>query len=308
MNVTDIIATFEQSPRKFPYEAIEEAIRLKDQIVPALLSLIENPVHLFQKCAQQPDYMGHVYAMFLLAQFRMTRAIPLVIKIYSHPTKQVDLLGWELITEDLPRIVASVYAGDPTPIKALIENEDADEYVRDAMLKTLMILVIHGKMARAELTEYCTSLIREKLDRTPSFIWCGLAKFCADLGEQGLFEDLQAIFAEDLADPSYMTLNEVEELLMRGWDQNFRKIATEPDYQLVEDVAREMEGWAFFRELDQQEILPAFSGSAIIPRMPSQTSHRSRQKPTQKIGRNQTCPYGSGKKYKNCCGKRTPHT
>ena len=25
----------------------------------------------------------------------------------------------------------------------------------------------------------------------------------------------------------------------------------------------------------------------------------------QKIGRNDTCPCGSGKKYKNCCGKNT---
>ena len=25
--------------------------------------------------------------------------------------------------------------------------------------------------------------------------------------------------------------------------------------------------------------------------------------PTQKVGRNEPCPCGSGKKYKNCCGK-----
>jgi len=228
MDITEIIATFEQSPEKFPYAAIDGAIRQKDQIVPVLLALIANPAQLFQKCEQQPDYMGHVYAFFLLAQFRITRAFPLIIKIYSRPREQVDLLGWELITEDLPRIVASVYAGDLTPIKTLIENEDADEYVRDAMLNALMTLVIHGKMPREELTEYCTFLIQEKLDRAPSFIWCGLAKTCAELAEQGLLEDLQAIFAEDLADPSYMTLDEVEELLMGGWDQKFTKLATEP--------------------------------------------------------------------------------
>ena len=306
MDVTNIIATFEQSPRKFPQTAINEAIRQKDQIVPELLALIENPEDLFQKCERQPDYMGHVYAMFLLAQFRIPRAIPLVIKIYSYPREQVDLLGWDLVTEDLPRIVASVFAGDPSPIKALIENEDADEYVRDAMLKTLMILVLHGKMAREELTAYCTFLIREKLDRTPSFIWCGVAKTCAELAEQRLLEELKVIFAEDLADPSYMTLDEVEELMMRGWSQNFTKITTESDYHLVEDVVGEMEWWAFFQEPDQQEISPAFSESAKIPRMPSQTSHRSRQKSNHKPGRNHTCPCGSGKKYKNCCGKRRP--
>jgi len=44
MEIKAIIAQFEAPPTDFPYDAIEEAIRQKEQIIPELFRLIENPM------------------------------------------------------------------------------------------------------------------------------------------------------------------------------------------------------------------------------------------------------------------------
>jgi preprotein translocase subunit SecA len=55
----------------------------------------------------------------------------------------------------------------------------------------------------------------------------------------------------------------------------------------VRDVEAEIGTWAAFR--DEEPASPAF-----VPVLPVRT--------TPKVGRNDPCPCGSGKKYKKCCG------
>ena len=93
------------------------------------------------------DYMAHLYAMFLLAQFRDTRAYPLVVRFRSLPGDLVDSLCGDFITEDLGQVLASVCGGELAGIQTLIENEATDERVRGAALSSLVTLVAADKRA-----------------------------------------------------------------------------------------------------------------------------------------------------------------
>ena len=194
MDVREIIAQFEESPQKFPRDAVTEAIRQKYEVIPELLAIIDDPPTLFQKCEHQPDYLGHVYALLLLAQFRVTQIYPLIFAICGYRSDVLKILGDEFIIEDLPRIIASVYEGDPAPIKNIIENQAADEFLRTSMLRALLLLVIHGKIARGELIDYCAFLIREQLERDPSYVWCAIASTCADLDCTRITRQISARF------------------------------------------------------------------------------------------------------------------
>ena len=306
MDIRDIIAKFKEFPPKFPRDAISEAIRQKDKIIPELLAIINDPPNLFQKCEQQPEYMGHIYALFLLAQFRVMGTFPLIIAIFGEPSEHsLTLLGDEFVIEDVPRILASVYEGDLSSLKCIIENPSANEYVREAMLKVLLILAIHEKIQREGIVTYLSFLIREKLERTPSILWCGIAKICAELAAGELLEDIRGAFAEDLVDPLYITVEDVEQEIVRGWDRNLKRIATNPHYQLVKDVVREMEWWACFQKSEPQNLAPNFSVPKKFTGKRDQIQSDPHQKTPLKIGRNEPCPCGSGKKYKKCCGKPT---
>jgi uncharacterized protein YecA (UPF0149 family) len=69
----------------------------------------------------------------------------------------------------------------------------------------------------------------------------------------------------------------VERRLARGKEAVVAKLHNER-YQLIDDTVKELEWWACFQP----------------PRAP--------QGVKKKVGRNEPCPCGSGKKYKKCCG------
>jgi hypothetical protein len=102
----------ERNDGYFARAAVTEALARRDEIVPELLRILEAVADDPQRYAKEPDHMALTYAMFLLAQFRETRACPLLVRIFSAPGETAfDLVG-ETVTEDLCSILASVSGGD----------------------------------------------------------------------------------------------------------------------------------------------------------------------------------------------------
>ena len=111
------------------------------------------------------DYMAHLYAMFLLAQFRETRAYPLVVRFVSLPSDLLDSLCGDFLTGGLGQVLPSVCGGELAGIQSLIENEDTDQWVRGSALSSLVTLVATGQKNRDEIVSYFTGLFRGKLAR-----------------------------------------------------------------------------------------------------------------------------------------------
>src|SRR5687768_9274089 len=61
-------------------EALEAAIARRDEITPFLLDILRNDA---ATLAEDDEYAGHVFAMYLLAQFREPRAYPLIVELFS---------------------------------------------------------------------------------------------------------------------------------------------------------------------------------------------------------------------------------
>ena len=71
-------------------------------------------------------------------------SIPLVIQLFSKPITFLDHLFGDMITEDLPGILASVYNGNIDLIKNVIENREVNEFVRGSFLRTQVTLVLNN--------------------------------------------------------------------------------------------------------------------------------------------------------------------
>jgi len=65
------------------------------------------------------------------------------------------------------------------------------------------------------------------------------------------------------------------------------------------------ENWLEDEEDWEEEPTPSPSSAWRKPpiRLPSMPSRTSTSQTRRKVGRNEPCPCGSGKKYKNCCGR-----
>jgi hypothetical protein len=301
MTIPEILKELEPYTGVFPEAAMKAAIEQREAITPDLLRVLEavaeNPIEF----SKRKDYMLHLFSMYLLAQFRERRAYPIIVKMFSAPGETSYDLAGETVTEGLKQILASVYDGDPSPLQGLVENQQADEFARSAALDAFVMLEHAEIIPRAEVVQYFRSLFHGKLEREPSYAWDGIVCAVAELPAPELLEEVRQAYADGLA---YETVADLE-----GIERDI--VAPKPSRQdqqyLITDAIAEMEWWAAFHPEPFSPRDPLETETPLPP--PPMTPIASTYVPPQpfirepKIGRNDPCPCGSGKKYKKCCGK-----
>ncbi len=317
MDVTEILAELEYCRGTFPRGALEAAIANRDLMIPELLSVLETSVNDFGKLVAEPDYMLHLYAMYLLAQFREPRAYPLIVEFFSLPDGATDEAAGSLVTEDLCRILASVSCGDDSGIKSLIENETLDEYVRSAAVRALVALVACDEKSREEVISYFHELFNGGIRREYSVVWNNLVSCGADLYPEELYNDIEQCYRDDLVESFFVSLDNVRDMLKLGKEETLRQLGIRREYTLITDMIRDMEWWDCFKPAENPkrklENKIAKAKLSKLLRRRSKAVRRPHEEPmrSRKIGRNEPCPCGSGKKYKKCCllkGETNPFT
>ena len=293
MTIPEILKALGPYTGRFPRQAMQAAIEQREAITPELLRVVEavaeNPEHY----SRREGHMLHLFALYLLAQFQEKRAYPSVVKMFSAPGETPFELAGDTVTERLNRIFASVYDGNPAPLQDLVENEAANEYVRNAAIDAFVVLAHTDQMTREAVVAYFTSLFHGKPKRSYSHTWDGLAIAVADLPAPELLDYVRQAYAEGLVSPGFVRLEGIERIL-REQKQGRRERG-----RLITDAIAEMEWWASFKKAGQtaSKVAPAQPSAAVAADTPSLP------KVHKKPWRNAPCPCGSGLKYKKCCGK-----
>jgi hypothetical protein len=294
MSADAVVRTLEYNSGVFPMSAMREAVAQRTAVTPLLLAALEGAADAPGELLDDPaPYMLHLYAMYLLAQFRERRALDPLIRLFSLPGGMTDSLTGDVVTEDLPAILASVCGGDTAPIKELIENREADVYARDAGIRALLTLVAESALERDELIEYLRA-VHGNLG-TDEWELCTFWIGAADaLYPEELMPEIHAAFKADRVDPAYITLDSVERTLSEGRERTLARLRENQRYLV--DAIDAMSDWACFRPDAGKPT--AGDDDDMYDEYPVLETYR-REMP--KIGRNDPCPCGSGKKYKKCC-------
>jgi uncharacterized protein YecA (UPF0149 family) len=300
MEIPEILAHLKDYNGRFPRSAVEAAITKRDEITPELLAILERDAENIEVLAEQDDYMGHIYAMYLLAQFREPRAYPLIYKFFSVPGEiSLDVTG-DLVTEHLAPILASVSCGDISLITQLAENRAANEYVRSAALSSLLALVNSGERTREDVVDYYRGFLQLKASNEDPYVLANLVCCLTDLYPEEAYAEIKQAFNDNLIDESVLDLNFVDQVLAEGKEQTLAKLKNRE--QLITDTIAEMEGWYCFQEQESKQKTPVKKTSKTMNMAKSSSLGRPYVRPEKKVGRNEPCPCGSGKKYKKCCG------
>ena len=310
--VVKLLKEIEYNNGEFPKEILLEVIARREEAVPELLSILEYTCNNAEQLAGQDNYFAHIYALYLLAQFRVKSAYPLICNLLNKPNEILDDLLDGVIVEGIPSILASVYDGNIDLLKNIIENKQIDEYVRSATLHSLIIMVGQGIITRDEVIAYFKILFEEKLERNFSHAWNGLVGCSYEIYPEELLKNIELAYKDNLVDPFYISLKDVRIQLEDKKENVLEKLQNSHFYQLINDTIHELEGWACFHDDDYSRI--DWSSIAEL-NIDQEINKNKRQKQKQnvsviqaplsnqnKIGRNEPCPCGSGKKYKKCCG------
>jgi hypothetical protein len=282
-----------------PLEALESADAHREALTEPLLQTLE---HGLADPSGTPEGEATLfsYAMYLFAKWRETRAYPLIIRWLSLPGESAFDIGGDTVTLDGGRILASVFDGNLEPIQSLILNRDANEYCRSESVRALALLAIWAEVPRDTVEEHFLSLAHEGLEREHSFVWNELAAACADMEALRAIPELRRAYEAGLIDPGVIPPKELDKVEAgpRGrWIERQRE--QKPP---ITDVGEATAWWrhsAHEPRTSAEEL--ARIASNHTARVDPAIARSGRKEP--KIGRNDSCPCGSGKKYKKCCGK-----
>jgi hypothetical protein len=143
-------------------------------------------------------------------------------------------------------------------------------------------------------------LAREGLEREPSYVWSALAMESADIEALPVFQELRRAYDEGLIDPQNIgpsELNDVEtsprgDLLERMKDR----------FPPIDDVVAATWWWARFGRFTSGRRAEERAALAGVGEFDDDGKVEPYRAPA-KVGRNEPCLCGSGKKFKKCCGR-----
>jgi hypothetical protein len=266
----------------------------------ALIEPLIQGAHATMDSAEQgEDFDSQLgcHALFLLAKWREPKGLSAVLRWFSLSEPAQDSFSGDTLLECGAVILASIAGTRPSDIRSLVEDTELYEYSRGVALDALAVQVLWEELPRAELVAYLRELIAGKLERNENMVWNHVATVIADLGLAELVDELRTPYDEGCIDDTYISWTELENLKPRI-NPHFKRT-----HEPITDIAKATEWWACygrssFTETEDETPDRIFESAPPRAPMPPPTPFIA----TPKIGRNDQCSCGSGKKYKKCCG------
>lgn len=188
---------YERFDEEFPEKQIAYAIDNPEEVTQELLDILKYTVKNAKKLSKDPDYLIHIPAIYLLAYFREPLAFDDLLILLHQPIDTVATLLGSIVSEDMHRVIASVYDGDINKIKKIVENTKIDDFIREDALKSLLVLMNLGKLTRDEVVFYFKELFNGKIADNYSSVWDVLPEICGYIHPKGLMEDIEKATAKN---------------------------------------------------------------------------------------------------------------
>lgn len=276
--------------KKFPQKAFDVITANKEEAIPYLRSAIEKAIA--EKDELEEDYQLHFYALYLLGEFREQTSFSKILELASLPEEVLDGLIGDAVTSGLKDIVYNTYNGDMELLQNTIRNENVNEFVRSELLEVMGQLYLDGVLAESEWKAFIKKNVYSGEEY--SYFYDGLASVIC-----------QCHFADMLPEIRYMLDNALmDEMSMGSYDScvdyMFEYSEWKKNFCFSPMVAADMlSHWAMFEE--DSTAGNSKKDSKDFEKLMRIMKKQMEPEPVRKIGRNDQCPCGSGKKYKFCC-------
>jgi hypothetical protein len=292
MTSDEIIQALTTFTPTFPREALSEAPQHREELIPRLLDSLDYVAeNLKTLMEEKSDYHLHFFAMFLLAQFREQRAFPKLVRFLHNSDAELRFIAGDALTENYNAILCSTYNGDIKILQEVIEDDTCYEFARSAAMRAYAFIVRDGHISRDGMLDYLRHVIRG-LKAGDMAVAASVVNVIIDEHIFELLPEARALYDRDLVDRfacgTYDSF--VNYVFAYHHYDHAKKIH-------IDDVIGELSTWSCYTPEKPSKPKPADP----LPAPAAPTPAASELKAKKKIGRNDPCPCGSGKKYKKCC-------
>jgi hypothetical protein len=278
----DVLRRLDSTDRDVVRAALREAESMPHELTEPLLEAMSQ-IHTRSQ-TNVPSF-----AMYLLARFREPRALDIILEtIRGLSDDALDAAFGDTITEDVPAILASVAHGRLAPLMELAADFGENDYVQGVALDALTDCTLHDRTLFDEVDAFLESLAEQIAD-DPDPLWPYLVEAVEHLDFPRLRKRVEQAFAQGVVDENSYDFASFRQV-PRG-SRAVEAFRADSHSHLIDDVVAATRWWSFFSEPPHR-----------APREPLGTEIYRDVRTTPKVGRNDPCPCGSGKKFKKCCG------
>ena len=280
----------------FPKTAVAEAGERRAEMAPIFLDLVGRLALQPIAAMKHSDVMALIPVFHMLGEWQDPRAYRPLLQVLRRPTKVIDHLLGDAVTETSFRVIAGTFDGDLQPLFDAIEDEKADEFARASLMSALVMIAELHPAQRPDIENYFRTF-RQRCPKASTDVLTSWMDAIAELGLEDMSETVRDVFDKGLIPKDYCDfghfLEDLEATLNAEWPPTKRR------YQksLITNTIDELSKWHCYSDafLTQQKIRKVSNDLRVAPWT------EALKPPTAQVGRNDPCPCGSGKKFKKCC-------
>jgi len=280
----------------FPKAAMIAAGTNRETMIPIFVDLITRLGAQPMPDMNEDEVIALIPIFHMFGEWRDPRAYRPLLHLLRRPTPILDHLLGDAVTETSFRVMAGAFDGDLQPLFEAIEDPDADEFARSSLMSALVLITQLHPDHSATIEDYFRTF-RSRCPEVPLEVLTGWVDAIADLGLEDMTEDVRAVFDKDLIPEDYCNfghfLGDLQATRDEGGipkNRRYRKC-------FIADAVHELSKWhCYSEEFFANQKKRKVSNEFRVAPWTETFIH-----PEAKVGRNDPCPCGSGKKFKKCC-------
>ena len=283
--ITEILESLKIYDGVYKRDQIDAAIKLKDNIIPHLIEILENVLAEPKKYAEDENLYDQIYAVMLLGHFKKSKAHRVIVDLFSLPNDLPYQIFGDLATSDLPIFLLNTCGGSVGLIKSMILNKEVDDYCRVSACHALAYAVVEGYDSRESVIEFFGTLFTGKEADEISDFWGLLAGIVCDLYPEEIMDVIKQAYVDELILPGMIQYSYFEKALELGKEKCLEKVKIDLKRDSLDDIHASMSWWACFNEESksipsstgfENDYYPGYSGQ------PSSKSKKSKKKAKKK--------------------------
>jgi hypothetical protein len=281
-----------------PRTVLQAASAQRVEMVPVFLHEIDSYLGLEAMDRAKPTPLFFIF--HLLGEWREKAAYRPLARLLRFPSHEIDAVLGGAITTTTHRVMAAVFDGDPHPLYEVILDQDADQFIRSRMCEVLAMVVLQGKLDRTVVARFLRDAFMGLQPQAGSYVWRGWQSAIAMLGLTELTIVVKRAFDSGFIDQQWLDFEDFQRNLAWAVKRPGEpRHSRDKQFTIFGDTVAELSGWYCFSDdsLANQGPGSELAEAEFEALEPMRNSFRG-------VGRNDPCPCGSGKKFKNCCVRR----
>jgi len=285
-------------------KALAREIAKRDDAVFYLRKLLQDGEH--WRSSGPGDGWSPIHAIHILPLIKNNESFELLLDIIRY--HEEDLGDW--LTEGVAGLLVAFGEDFIEPIKEFTTDETLETFVRSAATNALVALGKKFPLHQTDIKQHLTKLLKNTQDGT----FAGLvADDLASFHDPSVMPDIHRAFEDGIIDDPFVQEEELEDVVNGGYSDmdaeefvrntedplnHFSRENIERLHEInYEDKDEEDE------EYDEDEEDDEFEEEldSVLKDDYSEPARKEIKHKEKKVGRNEPCPCGSGKKYKKCC-------